>query len=111
MDSNNNKISLKLEDNNPPSFQAEGSKTKSKDDINSQNIKKSDDDGDKVIQIIIHNKFDKKDIANNNKNSKDNSSIRDLKYNQQLNKTNEPDNDLNLDLSAEFSVKNKSSDF
>ena len=114
MDSNNNKIALKLEDNNPPSFQAEGSITKSKDDINNQNMKKNDDDGNKVIQIIIHNKLDKKDIANINKNSKENSDIRVLKNNQnnqQLNKTNEPDNDLDFDIKEEFSVKNKSPNF
>ena len=112
MDSNK-KIDLKLDDNNPPSFQAEGSITKSKDEINSQNIKKNDDDGNKIIQIIIHNKSDKKDIANINKNSKDNSSIRVLPNNKQLNKkkTNEPDNDLDLDLNAEYSVKNKSPNF
>ena len=42
MDSNNNnnKFGIKLEDNNPPSFQAEGSLTKSKEDINNQNMKK-----------------------------------------------------------------------
>ena len=112
MDSNK-KIDLKLDDNNPPSFQAEGSITKSKDEINSQNIKKNDDDSNKVIQIIIHNKSDKKDIANINKNSKDNSSIRVLPNNKQLNKkkTNEPDNDLDLELNKEFSVKNKSPNF
>jgi hypothetical protein len=112
MDSNK-KIDLKLDDNNPPSFQAEGSITKSKDEINSQNIKKNDDDGNKIIQIIIHNKSDKKDIGNINKNSKDNSSIRVLPNNKQLNKkkTNEPDNDLDLDLNKEFSVKNKSPNF
>ncbi len=113
MDLNNNKIDLKLEDNNPPSFHAEGSLTKSKDDINNQNIKKNDDDDNKVIQIIIHNKFDKKDKADINQNSKDISSIRNIKNIQQLNKTktNEQGNDLNLDLNVEFSVKNKSSSF
>ena len=113
MDSNNNnKFGIKLEDNNPPSFQAEGSLTKSKEDINNQNMKKNEDEN-KVIEIIIHNnnKSGKKDKAENNKNSKDISSIRDLNKFHQLNKTNVEENDLNLDLDVEFSVKNKSPSF
>ena len=113
MDSNNNnKFGIKLEDNNPPSFQAEGSLTKSKEDINNQNMKKNDDEN-KVIQIIIHsnNKSDKKESSGNNKNTKDISSIRDLNKFHQLNKTNVEENDLNLELDVEFSVKNKSPSF
>ena len=113
MDSNNNnKFGIKLEDNNPPSFQAEGSLTKSKEDINNQNMKKNEDEN-KVIQIIIHsnNKSDKKESSGNNKNTKDISSIRDLNKFHQLNKTNVEENDLNLDLDVEFSVKNKSPSF
>ena len=57
MDSNN-KCTLKLEKNNLHPLQAEGSLTKSKEDVNN----KKDENENKVFEIIVHNTKAKKKI-------------------------------------------------